>query len=86
MGGILTVPTLLAGIYGMNFRYLPELNWRFGYPLVLVVMVVICLWLYRTFRLGVAGRRRPAARGRLPGPLTQQPTASSTISSSTITS
>jgi magnesium transporter len=47
---IWAVPTLLAGIYGMNFRYLPELDWRFGYPLVLVVMVVICLGLYRAFR------------------------------------
>ena len=34
----------------MNFRYMLELGWRFGYPLVLVVMVVICLGLYRAFR------------------------------------
>ena len=47
---ILAVPTLLAGIYGMNFRRMPELSWRFGYPLVLVVMVAICLGLYRAFR------------------------------------
>jgi magnesium transporter len=47
---IWAVPTLLAGIYGMNFRHLPELEWRFGYPLVLATMVVICLWLYRAFR------------------------------------
>jgi magnesium transporter len=47
---IWAVPTLLAGIYGMNFRYLPELEWRFGYPLVLATMAVICLWLYRAFR------------------------------------
>ena len=47
---IWAVPTLLAGIYGMNFRHLPELGWRFGYPLVLVVMAVICLGLYRAFR------------------------------------
>jgi magnesium transporter len=47
---ILAVPTLLAGIYGMNFRHMPELSWRFGYPLVLVGMVVICLGLYRAFR------------------------------------
>ena len=48
--GIWAVPTLLAGIYGMNFRYMLELGWRFGYPLTLVVMVVICLVLYRAFR------------------------------------
>jgi magnesium transporter len=47
---IWAVPTLLAGIYGMNFRHLPELEWRFGYPLVLATMAVICLWLYRAFR------------------------------------
>ena len=47
---IWAVPTLLAGIYGMNFRHMPELSWRFGYPLVLVVMVAICLGLYRAFR------------------------------------
>ena len=47
---IWAVPTLLAGIYGMNFRHMPELSWRFGYPLALVAMVVICLGLYRAFR------------------------------------
>jgi magnesium transporter len=47
---IWAVPTLVAGIYGMNFRHMPELSWRFGYPLVLVAMVVICLGLYRAFR------------------------------------
>jgi magnesium transporter len=47
---IWAVPTLLAGIYGMNFRHLPELEWRFGYPLVLATMVVICFGLYRAFR------------------------------------
>jgi len=30
--------TFLAGIYGMNFRFMPELGWRWGYPLVLLVM------------------------------------------------
>jgi magnesium transporter len=33
----------------MNFRHMPELSWRFGYPLVLVGMVAICLGLYRAF-------------------------------------
>ena len=47
---IWAVPTLLAGIYGMNFRHLPELEWAFGYPVVLVVMVLICVGLYRAFR------------------------------------
>jgi magnesium transporter len=47
---IWAVPTLLAGIYGMNFRHMPELGWRFAYPVVLVVMVAVCLSLYRGFR------------------------------------
>ncbi len=34
-------PTFIAGIYGMNFRYMPEYHWRFGYPLILGVMVII---------------------------------------------
>ena len=41
--------TLISGIYGMNFRYMPELYWRYGYPLVLSVMAVIAgalLWLF----------------------------------------
>ncbi len=47
---IWAVPTLLAGIYGMNFQYMLELGWRFSYPVVLVAMAVICLGLYRAFR------------------------------------
>jgi magnesium transporter len=48
--GIWAVLILLTSIYGMNFRHMPELNSRFGYPLVLVTMVVICLTLYRALR------------------------------------
>ena len=44
------VPTALAGIYGMNFENMPELAWTWGYPAVLLVMVTICFFLYRTFR------------------------------------
>jgi magnesium transporter len=47
---IVAVPTLIAGIYGMNFEHMPELGWTFGYPLVLGVMVTICAFLYRFFR------------------------------------
>ena len=39
---IIAVPTMFAGIYGMNFDHMPELRWRFGYPLVLVV-IAACL-------------------------------------------
>lgn len=37
--------TFLAGIYGMNFKYMPELNWMFGYPLLLLIMVGISICL-----------------------------------------
>ena len=47
---IVAVPTLIAGIYGMNFEHMPELGWTFGYPLVLVVMLTLCTLLYRFFR------------------------------------
>ncbi len=33
--------TFIAGVYGMNFRYMPELEWRFGYPVALLVMLII---------------------------------------------
>ena len=48
--GIIAVPTAIAGIYGMNFRHMPELTWRYGYPLVLLVIVVVCVVLYRSFK------------------------------------
>jgi magnesium transporter len=44
------VPTLIAGIYGMNFLHMPELRWRLGYPLALAVMAIVCAALYRSFR------------------------------------
>jgi magnesium transporter len=47
---IIAVPTAIAGIYGMNFEYMPELHWRIGYPLVLVVIAAVCSYLYWRFR------------------------------------
>lgn len=47
---IAAVPTAVAGIYGMNFEHMPELQWTWGYPAVLCIMLVICMLLYRTFR------------------------------------
>ena len=47
---ILAVPTMIAGIYGMNFSDMPELAWRYGYPATLLVITFICLVLYRGFR------------------------------------
>ncbi|PRZ41907.1 CorA-like Mg2+ transporter protein [Antricoccus suffuscus] len=47
---IFAVPTAVAGIYGMNFDFMPELHWKFGYPAVILVIVTICLLLYRGFK------------------------------------
>jgi len=47
---IIAVPTMVAGIYGMNFDYMPELKWTFGYPLAVSVMVAIDIYLYYHFR------------------------------------
>jgi magnesium transporter len=48
--GITAVWTAIAGIYGMNFHNMPELGWKYGYPVVLTVMVGISIGLYRAFR------------------------------------
>ena len=47
---IAAVPTAIAGIYGMNFEHMPELDWVAGYPLVLGFMAAVCLTLFRLFR------------------------------------
>ncbi len=47
---IIALPTLIAGIYGMNFDTMPELRWYLGYPLALAMMVVSCTALFVTFR------------------------------------
>jgi magnesium transporter len=41
---------MIAGIYGMNFEVMPELRWRFGYPVTLAVMVVADTYLFYRFR------------------------------------
>ncbi|WP_313462877.1 CorA family divalent cation transporter, partial [Achromobacter sp.] len=47
---ILAVPTAIAGIYGMNFEFMPELKSPWGYPVTLGVIVSICSVLYWRFR------------------------------------
>ncbi len=47
---IAAVPTMIAGIYGMNFEHMPELQSSWGYPMVLLLMVGACSWLYRKFK------------------------------------
>ena len=47
---LIAVPTMIAGIYGMNFEHMPELGWLFGYPFALGLMAVGCLSLWRMFK------------------------------------
>jgi magnesium transporter len=46
----LTPPILIASIYGMNFKHMPELEWTYGYPAVLVLMVVAAVLPYLYFK------------------------------------
>jgi magnesium transporter len=49
-GALVAVPTLIAGIYGMNFEHMPELKWAFGYPAALALMAGIDFYLFHLFR------------------------------------
>ena len=44
------VPTLIAGVYGMNFDHMPELHWVWSYPAVLLLMLTVCVILFRGFK------------------------------------
>ncbi|GAB1643991.1 magnesium/cobalt transporter CorA [Krasilnikovia sp. MM14-A1259] len=48
--GIATVWTAVAGVYGMNFKHMPETNWVYGYPAVFALMLLVSVLLYRAFR------------------------------------
>jgi magnesium transporter len=47
---IIAVPTMIAGVYGMNFRFMPELEWQLGYPAIMAGMVAACGFLYYRFK------------------------------------
>jgi magnesium transporter len=47
---IITVPTLIASVYGMNFEHMPELQWHYGYPACLLVMAIAGVVLHRVLR------------------------------------
>ena len=47
---LIVVPTLIAGIYGMNFRHMPELEWTYGYPFALLLMAAVSFGMYRWFK------------------------------------
>ena len=49
-GALITVPTLIAGVYGMNFKQMPELDWSLGYPFALATMIAIDVLLFMRFR------------------------------------
>ena len=47
---LIAVPTLIAGVYGMNFQVMPELEWRYGYAYALLVMLLIDAWVFWRLR------------------------------------
>ncbi|GAA0606943.1 magnesium and cobalt transport protein CorA [Streptomyces crystallinus] len=47
---IIAVPTMVCGVYGMNFDHMPELHWKYGYPLVLAAIAGSCLVIHRTLK------------------------------------
>ena len=47
---IIAVPTMIAGVYGMNFEAMPELHWAYGYPAVMALMLGVCVSLFVGFR------------------------------------
>jgi len=47
---LVAIPTLIVGIYGMNFQYMPELHWRYGYPACMAVMAALDGYLFYLFR------------------------------------
>jgi magnesium transporter len=47
---LVAVPTMVAGVYGMNFTHMPELDWRLGYPLAIAIMVGVDVYLFYRFR------------------------------------
>ncbi|MES3023212.1 MAG: magnesium/cobalt transporter CorA [Pseudomonadota bacterium] len=49
-GAILALPTMVFSLYGMNFDFMPELKWRFGYPAVMIGIVIGCYLLYRRLK------------------------------------
>ena len=40
----------MAGVWGMNFKYMPELDWEFGYPFAILVIIAVCVALYMRFK------------------------------------
>ena len=47
---IIAVPTMIAGFYGMNFKFMPELEWHYGYYIVVIITIIACSTLYYFFK------------------------------------
>ena len=47
---IFAICTAFAGVWGMNFKYMPELEWKYGYPFALTIMISVCVYLHRRFK------------------------------------
>ncbi|OLZ67190.1 magnesium transporter CorA [Streptomyces sp. IMTB 2501] len=47
---IIAVPTMVTGVYGMNFDHMPELHWKYGYPLVLSLTIAMCVGIHRVLK------------------------------------
>ncbi len=49
-GAILAVPTMVFSLYGMNFEFMPELKWKWSYPVIIAVIAIGCILLYRRLK------------------------------------
>ncbi len=47
---IFAIVTAFAGVWGMNFKFMPELEWKYGYPMALSIMIFVCWILHRRFK------------------------------------
>ncbi|CAM3313172.1 magnesium and cobalt transport protein CorA [Kibdelosporangium persicum] len=47
---VIAVPTMAVGVYGMNFDFMPELRWTYGYPIMLGVILLVCMVVYRALK------------------------------------
>lgn len=47
---IFAVATAFVGVWGMNFEHMPELRWKYGYPVALLAVAVVCVYLYLRFK------------------------------------